>query len=194
MKYIFIAVLCLACFLSYSQSDEELGDIAKVVCDCMNGKELNFKDRKAVEMALGMCFLQVIQDKKLDIEITDQGAMENFGRSVGMRMAGVCPKVFEAFIDNAQDNSNKEVEEVDVSGTVRSVDTKEMTTLVVRDQSGKEHKLVWLHYFVGSDNFVADPKKLVGKNISVSYRIADVYSFSQKSYITVKELTKMSLD
>ena len=193
-KYGIISVLIIVSTSSFSQTEQEKGEIAKAVCECMDKKkELNLKDRKAVEMGLGLCMLEVIQEKKLDISISDSDAMEKFGQMVGIHMAGVCPNVFEAFMDNTQSES-KAADEIEISGTVKSIDSKDMATISVRDDSGKEHKLLWLHYFTGSDDFVSDPKKMIGKKVSLSYKISDVYSPSRKAYVTVKELTRLTID
>src|SRR6185436_1093669 len=120
---------------------------------------------------------------KLNVSISDSDAMEKFGRSVGMRMAGVCPKVFEGFMTDTKNSSSTVEDDIEVSGSIKSVDVKEMVSLILRDDSGKEHKLLWLHYFNGSDDFVADPKKLVGKKVSATYKIVDVYSYNLKGYI-----------
>ncbi|MFN7330613.1 MAG: hypothetical protein ACK5UP_14040, partial [Bacteroidota bacterium] len=64
----------------------------------MSGKTIDFKDKSAVQVALGLCLLDGIQSLNLQVELSDAGAMQELGRKVGVVMVGKCPKVFEVLV------------------------------------------------------------------------------------------------
>jgi hypothetical protein len=186
------AFICLIFFAAtssvFSQTDEEMDSMAKSVCECITKKQVSFANRKEMEIALGLCMLEGIQELKLDLSITDGDGMEKFGQKIGIRMVGICPKIFESFINEKANESDQKEGGVEIKGTVKSVEINTSVTLVIRDDSGKESRLVWLHYANGSDDYVTEPKRLSGKKISATYKIVDIYSPKEKGYITVKEI------
>ncbi len=173
----------------FSQTDEEMDKMSKSVCECITKKQVSFTNRKEMEIALGLCMLEGIQELKLNVSITDGDGMEKFGQKIGIRMVGICPKVFESFISEKANESDNKERDTEISGTVKEVEISNTVTLVIRDESGKYSRLLWLHYAIGSDGYTTEPKKLLGKKISATYKIVDVYSPKQKGYVTTKEIT-----
>ena len=65
--------------------------LAQETCDCITKKDLKDANKKSIEMALGFCLLEVIQQNGLDLEITDQVAMRSFGEKVGLQWRHCVP-------------------------------------------------------------------------------------------------------
>jgi hypothetical protein len=187
MKYIFVVLLFIG-LNAKAQTESEIKEISNSVCQCMEGKS-NLKGKKETEMALGLCMLEIIQKKNLPIDISDSKQMESFGQKIGIQMVGICPSIFTALIDKQPEPPAPVAYEV--SGTVKSVELTDMANLVVRDEVGKEHRMLWLSYFSGSDDFVGDPLSLKGKKVTITYLMMDVYMPKQKAYITSKQISKL---
>jgi hypothetical protein len=188
MRCLPILLLSLISVVAYGQTDAELDKIAQTTCDCITKKNPNFGNKSEVEMALGLCMLDAAQTAGVKLNMTDGKAMEELGQKVGVRMAGLCPSVFEAFVSEETKAPSAEPDYVEVSGKVKSVESGDYMTLVVQEPSGKEHRLLWIHYFPGSDAYVGDPKILIGKSVTVSYSLVDVYVAKAKGYVTSKQL------
>lgn len=188
MRYLHIVLLCSSSFRAPAQTEAEFDAIAQKTCDCITQKKPNFAIKSDVEMALGLCMLDAAQTAGLKLDLGDAKAMESLGEKVGIRMAGLCPAVFQSFVGEEADGSGAEPEYLEVSGKVKSVEYGDYTTVVLQESSGKEHRLLWIHYFPGSDAYAGDPKILIGKSVTVSYSLVEVFVPKTKAYVTSKQL------
>jgi len=193
MKYLLAFIIVSFSFQANAQSEAELKEIAGSVCECIQGKLPSLNGAKEVEMALGVCMLDLIQAKGLKVDISDGAQMEAFGQKIGIQMAGICPSVFTSLIGDDTPTKPEE-SSFDVTGTVKAVETTDIATIVLRDNTGKEHRMLWITYFNGSDDFVAAPSKLVGKTITITYTLVDVYMPKQKAYVTSKLVSKITVN
>jgi hypothetical protein len=158
--------------------------MAQLTCECVNGKNLDLKNRKEVEMQLGLCLLEAAGKNNINFD-SGTDSIKPMAEKVGIKMATICPAVFVSFAntgDDVQESSNTS----EVSGKIKVVELTELGTIVLKEDSGKEHRLLWISYFNGSDDFVSDPKKLINKSVTVSYEMTDIYFPKTKSYITSK--------
>jgi hypothetical protein len=189
-KIVLSLTLITCSIFGFSQTTEEISSLAQKTCDCLSGKTIDFKDKSAVQVALGLCLLDGIQSLNLQVELSDAGAMQELGRKVGVVMVGKCPKVFEVLVkDEMAKRSSDEANSV--SGKVKAVDAKDYLTITLVEDSGKEHKILWIHYFEGSDQYVQDPRLLKGKNVTIDYTMKEVYMEKSKEYVTSKQAVKM---
>lgn len=183
-KSIYLFVFTLFTNQLYSQTNEQLQSMAQLTCECVNGKNLDLKNRKEVEMQLGLCLLEAAGKNNINFD-SGTDSIKPIAEKVGIKMATICPAVFVSFAntgDDVQESSNTS----EVSGKIKSVELTELGTIVLKEDSGKEHRLLWISYFNGSDDFVSDPKKLINKSVTVSYEMMDIYFPKTKSYITSK--------
>lgn len=183
-KSIYLFVFTLFTNQLYSQTNEQLQSMAQLTCECVNGKNLDLKNRKEVEMQLGLCLLEAAGKNNINFD-SGTDSIKPMAEKVGIKMATICPAVFVSFAntgDDVQESSNTS----EVSGKIKSVELTELGTIVLKEDSGKEHRLLWISYFNGSDDFVSDPKKLINKSVTVSYEMMDIYFPKTKSYITSK--------
>lgn len=162
--------------------------VANETCACLQQKDISkLKNRTEVEMAMGFCMLESAGRQNLDIDLSDQEAMRKFGEKVGVQMALICPEVFSSFFKDGQD------EPALLSGQVKSVDVGEFVYINFKEDGGKEHRLIWTRYFPGSDDFMDNPKKLVGKKVNVAFAGAEFYSPKSKAYFIAKEITELQV-
>lgn len=187
MKKFTFTFLFIALAVSVMAQEDLYKTVAKETCECVTKRNIDVNKRSEVEMALGLCMLESIQTHKIDIQITDENAMGKFGEQVGLQMAPLCPELFKAFMaDEAE-----EVETIELTGKIRSIESGEFLYVILKEDSGKEHKLLWLRYFSGSDDFKNDPKKLIGKNVTVTYQNLECYIPKSKEYYNNKEILDM---
>lgn len=187
MRYLHIIFACIISFGALAQTEAEFDAIAQKTCDCVTQKNPNLTNRSEVEMALGSCMLDAAKAVGVKVDVTDGKAMEALGEKVGIRMAGLCPNI-QSFIGEDTQARGAEPEYVEVSGKIKSVEYGDYTTVVLQESSGKEHRLLWIHYFPGSDAYAGDPKILIGKSVTVSYSLVEVYVPKAKGYVTSKQL------
>ncbi|MCZ8353364.1 MAG: hypothetical protein O9340_01430 [Cyclobacteriaceae bacterium] len=191
-KHILLLTISTAfCVTSLFAQDDMYKVIATETCDCIAKRNLQNPSRQELEMALGLCMLESINKNKVDIEITDERAMESYGQQVGIRMAGVCPQVFQAFMNEETVNVPEKVALLQVTGKVKAIEDGTLLTFVVREDSGKEHKLLWYGYFNGSDDYKENPKLLIGKQVTFSYKEIETFFPKAKAYINSKEIVSL---
>jgi hypothetical protein len=192
-KGILLLVLVSAMLTTFGQTAEVYKTMAAETCACIEKRGLDYSKKNDVEMALGLCLLESIQKNKIDVNISDGEAMGELGEKVGLQMAPICPKVFESFIAAAGEDEGED-EVIEITGKVKSIEEKEFLYVNFKEDSGKEHKLLWLRYFNGSDDFVEDPKKLVGKKATITYRNFECYQPKAKIYYNNKEIIDLKLE
>jgi hypothetical protein len=197
MKKLIILNLFLFVAMSVSAQDDIHKKIAAETCDCVTKKNIDTSKRSEVEMALGLCMLQSIQANQVDIEVSDEMAMSRFGEKVGLQMAPICPDLFKVFMTEdafEEEEEPQEVQTIQLTGKVKAIESGDLVYIVLKEDSGKEHKLLWLRYFSGSDDFKDDPKKLIGKKITISYQEIECYFPKLKGYYNAKEIVELTLN
>jgi hypothetical protein len=186
-------LLCLLFVSTMVLAQEDIyKTIATETCDCVSKRGIDSSKRNEVEVALGLCMLESIQAHDVDVQLTDEAAMTAFGEKVGLQMAPICPLLFTAFMGD--ETEEEQVAVLEVAGKVKSIEMDEFLFLIVKDDSGKEHRLLWFRYFPGSDDFKGDPKKLVGKNVTVLYENQECYFPKAKTYRDSKEIRELKLN
>ncbi len=188
-KPLFFLLALVISFTTIAQEDI-YRTLAIETCECISKRKMDMTKRKEVEMALGLCMLESAQRNNMDLEMTDSEAMRKLGEKVGIQMAPICPDVFSAFIEQGKD----ETDVLSLSGKIKSVEEKDFLFITLKENGGKEHKLIWLRYFPGSDEFQEDPKKLVGKHVSITYQEIECYLPKAKLYYNNKEITSLQID
>jgi hypothetical protein len=188
-KSIGLALLFCMATVAYAQ-DDIYKTIATETCDCVSKRGIDTSKRNEVEIALGLCMLESIQSHDVDVQLTDEAAMTAFGEKVGLQMAPICPLLFSAFMADPQE----EEEVLTLAGKIKSIEMDEFLFVILKDDSGKEHKMLWFRYFSGSDDFKNDPKKLVGKNVTVVYENQECYFPKAKTYRDSKEIRELKLN
>lgn len=199
LKYV-VAVVALACIAPLQLIAQELttaekeayAKIAQETCDCISKQNVSSMSKDEVKMALGLCLLESAKKNNLELDISDPEKMRGLGAKVGVIMATQCPGVFKAFVSDSKDDDRKEKAQL-VEGKIKSVDTKSLVTLVLREESGQEQRLVWFSYVNGLDSFLEDPKKLAGKKVKIEFRTIQSFQASAKGYMSIKEIVTLEI-
>lgn len=189
-KLLFVFALSLFCLNAKSQ--DILDVITKEVCSCANEKKEMLKDASAEksQMQLGLCIVSSFSSHEKEVTakygnvMETEGAMEKLGGDVGMKMAGVCPDVLMMFADMASDDETEEVEEVPaltIEGKIIEIKSEQFLTVVVKDNSGRNHSLMVLTFFEDS-NLLIENKLKKNDKVSVEYWEQEFYDPKAKDF------------
>lgn len=191
------SLICIS-LVSYAQ-DDVYKTIAKETCDCLAKKNFDYKKvgKAEIQMALGLCMMESAQKNNLIIDVSNPEQMTELGQKIGMQMAPICPEVFQAFTEDAEELMGQEEEEgpeyFTFSGKVKSVEEKDFFYINVKESTGKENKFIWLYYFEGSDDFKDDPKKLIGKDVTITYMLLEVLQPKSKVYYNLNVISGLEI-
>jgi hypothetical protein len=191
-----LSLICLA-FVSYAQEDV-YKTIASETCDCIKKKNYDYTkiSKGDVEMALGFCMLESAKKNNVNVDVNDMEGMTALGQKVGMQMAPICPEVFQALADTKDEEQvegEDDTEFFTVEGKITSVEEKDFVFVTLKGNDGKDVKFIWLYYFGGSDDFKAAPKKLTGKQVSLTYMVLEVFDPKTKAYYSANILSGLEL-
>jgi hypothetical protein len=197
---LFFSVFFLLLSLSGS-AQESYDKIAQLTCECAKKKDIASVGKDELQVVLSICIIEAMTQyekqngKKLGVDMTSQTAMQSFGMEIGKRMASNCPDVVMKMAETSTSlKSSSEKNTVSLSGSIKSVDCTDICSLTLTDASGREHKLLWLRYFNGSDTYLADPKKLAGKKVSIKYTETEYYNPKIKDYLKGKEVVELTIE
>jgi hypothetical protein len=185
-------ICCLATSLVHGQ---DLDQIADKTCTCITAKKLEGQSTKQIEMAFGLCMLEAVQQTGYEIDLSNPEATRQLGEKVGVKMASKCPSAFAGLTEQLAEMSSDEPETLSVHGKIKAVEVSDFVFVVVKEtDSGKEGKYLWLRHFSGSDEFAGNPKKLVGKTVTLSYRNLECYVPKASGYFNQKEITDLKIE
>ena len=174
------------------------------ICECMGKIKKDDKDLKKFQEQTIECFssaamselLALAEERKLDL--TDQAAMRNLGVEIGKELLKQqCPAYMTLVQMSANGELKKREAVADVAsgetvGKVVRVDQKEFVTIVIKDNSGREHSFYWLEHFDGSEKLMATSgKSLVGKEITISWIEKDFFLPKAGNYYKLKQITDL---
>ena len=210
------AIISVATFAQRTAIDK----VANAACDCINNKELDQNmNQQDAELFLGQCMapsIMVNMDalmKEMKIKEFNQESGYQIGMEVGKKLGAICPKFIELSIIMAR-NANEEVpveEEYDESESDSEIESgyvKEDAEIViavgrfVREEGGAqryivvnvdgvEEKFLWLYFFDGSDDIVADPSFYLNHEVYVEYITIEMFDGISRSYFPAKVLVSL---
>ncbi len=173
--------------------------LAEASCECISKKDVDNMSMEDLQMQLGFCIMEAVgtnqeafQAEYGDIDYTDQAAMTKLGEKIGMKMAFKCPEYIMKMAGGQAPQGAAPAPmnaKMSMEGTLTGIEGEEVATLVIKEASGRTHKLLWMDYFEGSDQLISNPKALVGKKVSVEYETAEMYSPQMKDYVERKKVT-----
>jgi hypothetical protein len=192
MKILISLALLLYPFIA-SYSQDSYDEVAQLTCACAKKKNMAAMPKQETQTALGLCIFDAINEyeasgKKLNLNIGDQTAMQAFGTEVGKRMVSRCPELMMKLV---QTETTETAVLTEISGTVSRVECGELCQIVLKEPSGREYKMLWIHYFKGSDAYLANPQKLVARKLKVKYKEVEYYSSKLREYYKGKEVMEI---
>ena len=214
MLTLFIAAHAFAMNAQKSAIDK----VAKAACECIENTELDQNmTQQDAELFLGQCMAPSIMEnmvalmKELKLKEFNQQSGYQIGIEVGKKLGAMCPKFIELSIIMAR-NANQEVpveEEYDESESDSVVESEyeddEIGVIqgrfvreeggaqryIVINVDGLEEKLLWLYWFDGADDLLADPSFYLNREVYVEYVSFEMFDGISRSYVPVKVLVSL---
>lgn len=185
--------------------------IAQETCDCMDGKDVSKMKSEDIEMQLGICMLGSYSKHSGDLEETtdlnNSAGMEALGEKIGILMFGKCPQTLMAVAGGMQeepalveDPAGMGADELywedggeELTGVlVRLSNTGDVGYLVLKDEAGVEHELMWLRYFEGSEALLENPDAGIGRKVIIYSVPMEIYVPKTRDYAVRKEIRALT--
>ena len=218
MKKILITLFVAAQAFAISAQKSTIDKVANAACDCINNAELDESmTQQDAEVFLGQCMAPSIMEnmdalmKEMKLKEFNQETGYQIGIEVGKKLGAMCPKFIELSVIMAR-NANSEdetTEEYDDSGEQVEEEYSEedaeigiITGRYVREEGGAqryivinvegvEEKLLWLYWFDGADDLLADPSFYLNREVYIEYVTFEMFDGISRTYIPVKVLVSL---
>jgi hypothetical protein len=218
MKKIILTLFIAAHAFAMNAQKSAIDKVANAACDCINNSELDESmTQQDAELFLGQCMAPSIMEnmvalmKELKLKEFNQESGYQIGIEVGKKLGAMCPKFIELSIIMAR-NANQEVpveEEYDESGSEAVVESEyeddEIGVIqgrfvreeggaqryIVINVDGVEEKLLWLYWFDGADDLLADPSFYLNREVYVEYVSFEMFDGISRCYVPVKVLVSL---
>jgi hypothetical protein len=218
MKKILITLFVAAQAFVITAQKSTIDKVANAACDCINNAELDESmTQQDAEVFLGQCMAPSIMEnmdalmKEMKLKEFNQETGYQIGIEVGKKLGAMCPKFIELSVIMAR-NANSEdetTEEYDDSGEQVEEEYSEedaeigiITGRYVREEGGAqryivinvdgvEEKLLWLYWFDGADNLLADASFYLNREVYIEYVTFEMFDGISRTYIPVKVLVSL---
>jgi hypothetical protein len=221
MKKILFTLFIAAQAFAISAQKSVIDKVANAACDCINNTDLDENMTQAdAELFLGQCMAPSIMEnmdalmKEMKLKEFNQESGYQIGLEVGKKLGAMCPKFIELSIIMAR-NANSDVPaesddsyEIEESPEVESEYSEDLTELnsiqgrfvreeggaqryIVINVDGVEEKFLWLYWFDGADDLIADPSFYLNREVYLEYIDLDMFDGISRSYVPVKVLVSL---
>lgn len=220
MKKIILTFFIAANAFAINAQKSAIDKVANAACDCINNSELDESmTQQDAELFLGQCMAPSIMEnmdalmKELKLKEFNQESGYQIGIEVGKKLGAMCPKFIELSIIMAR-NANQEVpveeeyNESESDSVVESEYVEEDAEIgviqgrfvreeggaqryIVINVDGVEEKLLWLYWFDGADDLLADPSFYLNREVYVEYVSFEMFDGISRSYVPVKVLVSL---
>lgn len=204
-KPLLFILLSVFCKTAISQADTAtMKPLTDSICNCLSKKDLSKISNKVEANAVFTdCFtkhaaamIDLAQKEKVDI--ADESAMHNLGIEIGKELFR---RQCEAFVQISlkmaeKDNGNAEAGATNGStnGKLKRIENKDFRYLFMEDANKREYSFIWLHYFAGSEKFIENTDKYIGKKMKVKWKETEVFLPQGKGYFKIKEITGIDIE
>lgn len=177
-------------FSTFGYSQQMLDTITQETCDCIGGKDFDSFDAEQLNLELGFCMIESLNQHKeastaLNVNIYDAAGMRQLGEQVGTRMAITCPQI----IAKMSNIANKAKSANHMEGTIVGIEGKEFGFVILQDAAGRSHKLLWLRYFKNSEQLISASAEIIGTRVRIEFEPIECYSPTEHDYFERKEIT-----
>lgn len=216
MKKIILTVFIAAHVFAMNAQKSAIETVADVACDCINNTELDESmTQEDTELLLGQCMAPSIMEnmealmKEMNLKEFNRETGHLIGLEVGKKLAAMCPKFIELSLIIAR-NANSEVpaEEYDEGPMESEEENVEeggyesaqgrfvreeggFQRYIVLNIDGAEEKFLWLYWFDGADDLLADPSFYLNREVYVEYMSFEIFDGISGSYVPVKVLVSL---
>jgi len=200
MKYFFLFVAMFVFSVnSFEQTTGSMKKISDSICDCLGKKYLSsIKTTDDANSAFMNCFLNnvnLLMDlaQERNVDFNDQVAMRNLGLEIGKELVKAnCTSFVQLSMKMAGDTKtmgSSNGSSGETGGKLIRVDNKDFRYFVITDAGRRENSFIWLHYFPGSEKFIENAGKYIGKQVKINWQETEVFLPSAKGYFKIKEIT-----
>ncbi len=190
-----IGTFLLLSITFFAQSQDVLDSISAHSCDCISKLDLKGLEKEKLTIELGLCMMkaaqpyekQLKQSYDIDMKKVDKGDGEKLGRLIGLKMASSCP----SFTDLITRISSEEPSTNTIEGTITEFITEQFVTIVIKDEDGRDQRIIWLDYFKNSEKLLQKGKN---KNVTIEYQERELYNPKFNDYIKYKVATGIRYD
>jgi hypothetical protein len=190
-----IGTFLLLSITFFAQSQDVLDSISAHSCDCISKLDLKGLEKEKLTIELGLCMMkaaqpyekQLKQSYDIDMKKVDKGDGEKLGRLIGLKMASSCP----SFTDLITRISSEEPSTNSIEGTITEFITEQFVTIVIKDEDGRDQRIIWLDYFKNSEKLLQKGKN---KNVTIEYQERELYNPKFNDYIKYKVATGIRYD
>ena len=220
MKKILITLFVTAQAFAMNAQKSALDKVANAACDCINNTELDQNmTQEDAELFLGQCMAPSIMAnmdalmKEMKLKEFNQESGYQIGLEVGKKLGAMCPKFIELSLIMAR-NANAEApledsyDESESDSEIESEYVEEDSEIavavgrfvreeggaqryVVINVDGVEEKLLWLYWFDGADDLLADPSFYLNREVYAEYVSFEMFDGISRSYVPVKVLVSL---
>lgn len=172
--------------------------MADLTCQCMEDQGIDGKTTEEVTDIMTNCLTENLIEnisqfqQELEVDFTDQEAMQDIGEKIGAKMAFVCPETIMALAGMTEDMVEEEVtEENTFTGTIDIVKADDgLTLLFLTTPGGMTEPYVWLTSFEGDEALIELKENLKGTSLTVKYEELDIFNGKRGEYVTRKIITE----
>jgi hypothetical protein len=217
MKRIILFLFFAAHAVAMNAQKTAIDKVADAACECINNSELDQNmTQQDAEIFLGQCMSPSIMEnmdalmKELKLKEFNQESGYKIGIEVGKKLGAMCPKFIELSVIMSR-NANAADEEYEESGTDLEVegeyteDEAELAVAIgrfVREEGGAqryivvnvdgvEEKFLWLYFFDGADDLLADPSFYLNHEVYVEYITFEMFDGISRTYVPAKVLVSL---
>jgi hypothetical protein len=208
MKIALILLLMITSMVTSQEKEDIIDKVAKETCEYLSSDEVKGLSGEPLAMKMGIKIFQLYGQYTKELNeagvVFDSSNAEESGRKlgekVGLNMVKFCPEVLMALADSQgllDETDNTEMidkstflEDKSINGVIKKMEGDDIVTLVVKDESGKTQKFLWLENFSGSDKLI-EAKKVNKLKVMVYYKSIEVYSPKLKEYVVKKQITRI---
>lgn len=220
MKKVILTLFIAAHAFAMNAQKSAIDKVANAACECINNSKLDESmTQQDAELFLGQCMAPSIMEnmealmKELKLTEFNQQSGYQIGIEVGKKLGAMCPKFIELSLiiarnanndvpeEEAYDESESDVEieseygEEDAEiGVIQGRFVREeggAQRYIVINVDGAEEKLLWLYWFDGADDLLADPSFYLNREVYVEYVSFEMFDGISRSYVPVKVLVSL---
>ena len=209
MKKGFTKFICFVLFFAFSpalifaQKDKVTIKAANDICDCLNAYDMGSKSQEEATNIFSQCFIEKAMGSFLDIakenDIDASNMNEEVGRKIGtvlgFKLASLGCKPYLDFAQaSVEQDKNEEVAPSEptegyTTGKVVRVEKTNYAYIVLKDESGREQRFLWLYYFDNSDKFTENANAMIGKSVEIKWYEEEIFLPSENDYFDLKVIS-----
>jgi hypothetical protein len=203
-----IVVLCtvLAGYTQKAKKKISIEGLSVLVCDCMKANNVVLNTSKDVEREFEKCFTTsnvlvslMKYAKQEGVDFNNDVEMERIGEKIGIQLVDDECAPFMKMIENEvskelneEDGENSEI--ITSTGKVLRIDQKDFISVIIETENKREITAIWIRPFEDSDKYKGDNlNKLIGQNISLDYKLLEVYLPKLGDYVSIKEIVGITI-